>query len=333
MKARKEMKNKKVFLIILVLLVLGLSGFALREHVLPDKQGGGTVVTVPPAEDQEEQVLPESEQETPPEVPAGDEAEDEVKNTANAGAANTPVKPAEPLAAANGQLSNTKYGWGLVRNSKHLQPEMPAAINNRLSRHGAYWVGDAAEKVVYLTFDNGYENGYTAKIMDALKDNNVPAAFFVTGHYLKDQPELIKRMVREGHIVGNHTDNHPSLPDISDEKIIEELQTVERDFEKITGIKGMKYMRPPQGEYSERTLALTRELGYHNIFWSMAMKDWVPLPGGPQEAYQTVMDNLHNGAVILLHAVSSDNAAVMDRMLKDIKAQGYTFKTLDDLVK
>lgn len=331
MKARAEKKSYKVFLIVLVLLILGISGFTLREYVIEAKPEGVADLEAPPAANRDEQTMPEGEEETPPEAPAPGTGE--VKDGASDGAANTPVKPAEPLTAANGQLSNTKQGWGLVRNNKHLQPEMPASINARLSRYGAYWVGDASEKVVYLTFDNGYENGYTAKILDALKANNVPAAFFVTGHYLNDQPELVKRMVNEGHTVGNHTDNHPSLPDIPDEKIIQELQAVEQDFEKITGIKGMKYMRPPQGEYSERTLALTRELGYHNIFWSMAMKDWVPMPGGPQEAYRTVMDNLHNGAVILLHAVSNDNAEVMDRLLKDIKAQGYTFKTLDDLVK
>ncbi|MDD3652915.1 MAG: delta-lactam-biosynthetic de-N-acetylase [Desulfotomaculaceae bacterium] len=239
----------------------------------------------------------------------------------------------EPATTTVGQLSNTKRGWGLKRNSKHLQPEMPASIGMELSKYGAYWVGSPDQKIVYLTFDNGYENGFTDDILDALKANSVKAAFFVTGHYLNSQPELIKRMVNEGHLVCNHTDTHPSLPDISDEKIIKELQAVEQDFERITGIKGMKYLRPPKGEYSERTLAVTKELGYYNIFWSLAMVDWVPMPGGSQEAYQSVMDNLHNGAVILLHAVSKDNAEVMDRILKDIEAQGYSFKTLDDLVQ
>jgi len=317
----KVLKNKRILLAVLVLFLLGISACTLKERVFTDRQSGAAGVT--PTETHAEPL-------------SGSRAETQAaasgKDEANVGSSKTSAAATEPLATANSQLSNTKYGWGLVRNNKHLQPEMPASISARLSRYGAYWIGDPAEKVVYLTFDNGYENGYTAKILDALKANDVKAAFFVTGHYLKDQPELVKRMVNEGHIVCNHTDTHPSLPDISDEQIIKELQTVEQNFEKITGQKGMKYLRPPQGEYSERTLAVTRELGYHNIFWSMAMKDWVPMPGGPQEAYQSVMDNLHNGALILLHAVSKDNADVMDRMLKDIKAQGYSFKTLDDLV-
>lgn len=237
--------------------------------------------------------------------------------------------PDTPTAA----LLNNKRGWGLKRNNGHSQPEMPSLISNTLNKYGAYWIGSPREKVVYLTFDEGYENGYTPAILDTLKASGVEAAFFVTGHYLKSQPELVKRMVDEGHIVGNHTDTHPSLPDISDEQIKKELQAVEKMYQDMTGRKNMKYLRPPKGEYSERTLALTRELGYHNIFWSMAMVDWVPMPGGPEEAYRGVMDNLHNGALILLHAVSKDNAMALDRIIKDIKTQGYTFKTLDDLAK
>ncbi|SHJ05796.1 delta-lactam-biosynthetic de-N-acetylase [Desulfofundulus thermosubterraneus] len=228
-------------------------------------------------------------------------------------------------------LSNARRGWGIKRNDNHQQPEMPKAIRDTLARYDAYWIGSPGEKVLYLTFDEGYENGYTAKILDILKANNVKAAFFVTGHYIKSQPELVKRMVAEGHIVGNHTMNHPSLPDISDDEIKKELQSVEELYTRLTG-KKMKYLRPPKGEYSERTLAVTRQLGYYNIFWSLALVDWIPMPGGPQEAYQSVMDNLHNGAVILLHAVSRDNTEALDRILKDARAQGYTFKTLDDLV-
>ncbi|WP_066637380.1 delta-lactam-biosynthetic de-N-acetylase [Desulfolucanica intricata] len=230
-------------------------------------------------------------------------------------------------------LSNTKQGWGLKPNDSHRQPEMPSEINDTLKKYDAYWIGSPKKKIVYLTFDEGYEKGYTAKILDALKANNVKAAFFVTGHYLKTQPDLVKRMVKEGHIVANHTDTHPSMPDVSDEQIKKELQAVEKLYKEVTGKKDMRYLRPPKGEYSERTLALTRELGYYNIFWSMALVDWVPMPGGPEESYRSVMDNLHNGAIILLHAVSEDNANAMDRILKGVKAQGYTFGTLDDLVK
>jgi len=318
----KSLRNKKVFLAAIVLL-LGVSGYMLQSRLETARQDvtGATYSGTCP-----ESALPDVKtgEMTGAQAPVSPASETDTGTFSAAGETST---------AAAGQLSNAKRGWGMKRNANHLQPEMPASISSLLGKYGAYWIGRPDEKAVYLTFDNGYENGYTSKILDALKANDVKAAFFVTGHYLETQPELVKRMVNEGHIVGNHTDTHPSLPDISDEQIVKEIQAVERNFEKITGRKGMKYLRPPKGEYSERTLALTRELGYHNIFWSLALVDWVPMPGGPQEAYRSVMDNLHNGALILLHTVSRDDAEAMDQILRDIKAQGYSFKTLDDLVK
>lgn len=246
--------------------------------------------------------------------------------------AHSPGNGAPTAKPAADNLSNKRYGWGIKRNSNHQTPEVPKGIASLLAKHDAYWIGDTHQKAVYLTFDEGYENGYTPKILDILKEQKVPAAFFITGHYLKSQPELVKRMVAEGHIVGNHTVNHPSLPDLSKEQIKKEVDQLAEDFFKLTGHK-MAYLRPPKGEYSERTLAETREMGYYNIFWSLALVDWVPMPGGAEEAYQSVMNNLHNGAIILLHAVSRDNTEALERILKDTKAQGYTFKTLDDLVK
>jgi len=329
----KNLKNKKVFLAALVLL-LGVFGYILQSHLETVRRGvtGATYPGTSP-----ESTLPDIKtgEATGLQAPASPTSETEPASGIHNAEKATDSFPAadESSTVAAGQLSNAKHGWGLKRNTSHQQPEMPASISAMLGKYGSYWIGRPDEKVVYLTFDNGYENGYTSKILDALKANEVKAAFFVTGHYLDTQPDLVKRMVDEGHIVGNHTDTHPSLPDISDEQIVKELQAVERNFEKVTGQKGMKYLRPPKGEYSERTLAVTRELGYHNIFWSLALVDWVPMPGGPQEAYRSVMDNLHNGALILLHTVSKDDAEAMDRILKDIKAQGYSFKTLDDLVK
>ncbi len=317
MKKKKGKTTKEKLYFGVLVLLLALSVYAARTY-----QGTeGRVPAEQPAafENNSEYVEPDIGPNEPSE-PAGEDTKPVVEDKT----------PAVPTAA--GDLSNARHGWGLKRNSSHLQPEMPSSITSSLKKHGAYWIGSPDQKVVYLTFDEGYENGYTARILDTLKDNDVKAAFFVTGHYLETQPELVKRMVDEGHIVGNHTDTHPSLPEVSDESIKKELQVVEQKFEEITGRSGMKYLRPPKGEYSERTLALTHRLGYHNIFWSMAMVDWIPMPGGPQESYQSVMDNLHNGALMLLHAVSKDNTEAMDRILKDIKAQGYTFGTLDDLV-
>jgi len=227
-------------------------------------------------------------------------------------------------------LDNTLYSWGLRVLPNHQTPEITPRAMELIKKYDAIFVGDTTKKVVYLTFDEGYENGYTPKILDILKENNVKAAFFVTGPYVKEQADLVKRMVEEGHIVGNHTVNHPSLPTLSDEKVKEEITMLGDMFKELTG-KDMKYFRPPKGEYSERTLYLTKSLGYRTVFWSLALADWQPLPGGPEESYNTVMKRLHPGAVILLHAVSKDNALALDRIIKSIKAEGYEFKTLDDI--
>ncbi len=335
----KKLKHKRVYVYlgIVFIVFLGIFGCAAKSHL----DGNGQVVQGEPHESQvaaDNQALLDEDND----IESGAKTNPAPDNTSESKPGNG-AKP-EPAVKNAGEktsigsgvtsgLPNDRRGWGLKKNSLHQQPEMPAYIATELSRYDAYWVGSPDRKVVYLTFDEGYENGYTPAILDALKANGVKAAFFVTGHYLKSQPGLVQRMVDEGHIVGNHTENHPSLPDVSDEQIEKELRLVEERYEEVTGCKNMRYLRPPQGEYSERTLALTRELGYHNIFWSFAMVDWLPLPGGAQESHQTVMDNLHNGALLLLHAVSKDNAEAMDKILKDIKAQGYTFMTLDDLVR
>lgn len=318
MKDNKLTKNK-VYLALALGLVTGLLGYTLNNYWGGTGQGAST----PPARNQI--VADEEKTKSPPPASA---KQDDATTAPTATIAQETGTPGN----STGALSNTRHGWGIKPNQEHRQPEMPQAINTLLARYDAYWLGDPAEKVLYLTFDEGYENGYTPKILDILKENDVKAAFFVTGHYIKSQPELVQRMAKEGHIVGNHTDTHPSLPDISEEQIAKELQVVEQSFARLTGQQSMSYLRPPKGEYSERTLAVTRKLGYHNIFWSLAMVDWVPMPGGPDQAYQGVMDHLHNGAVILLHAVSQDNTEALDRILKDIKKQGYEFKTLDHLV-
>jgi peptidoglycan-N-acetylmuramic acid deacetylase len=227
-------------------------------------------------------------------------------------------------------LDNTLYGWGVRVLPNHQTPEITPKAMELIKKYDAIFVGDTTKKVVYLTFDEGYEAGYTPKILDILKENNVKAAFFVTGPYVKEHADLVKRMVEEGHIVGNHTVNHPSLPTLSDEKVKEEITKLGEMFKELTG-KKMKYFRPPKGEYSERTLYLTKSLGYRTVFWSLAMADWQPLPGGPEESYNTVIRRLHPGAVILLHAVSKDNVIALDRIIKSVKAEGYEFKTLDDI--
>mgnify|MGYP001176970675 CR=1 FL=1 len=229
-------------------------------------------------------------------------------------------------------LDNTLYGWGMRVLPDHKTPEITSKALSLIKKYDGIFTGDTTKKDIYLTFDEGYENGYTPKILDILKENNVKAAFFVTGPYIKEHGDLVKRMVAEGHIVGNHTVNHPSLPKISDEKVKSEITGLAEMFKSLTG-KDMHYFRPPMGEYSERTLYITKSLGYKTVFWSLALADWQPLPGGPEESYNTVMSRIHPGAVILLHAVSKDDTIALDRILKGLKAQGYVFKTLDDLSK
>ncbi len=230
-----------------------------------------------------------------------------------------------------GGVSNKKYGWGLKKN-KNAPPEIPSEIIEILSRYGGIYK-DSEPHSLYLTFDEGYENGYTSKILDVLKENDVKAAFFVTGPYIKKEKELIKRMVDEGHIVGNHTVNHPSMPEVSDEKLKKEIEELSENFKELTG-EEMKFFRPPMGEYSERTLKLTQELGYTSVFWSFAYKDWeVKNQKGTDYAYTQITDGVHDGAILLLHAVSKDNAEILDKVIKDLKSQGYRFKSLEDFGK
>lgn len=241
------------------------------------------------------------------------------------------VKP-EEKAVAGSVYNNKKYAWSFVRKKDHLPPAFETKQAQLADKYKAIYIGDTSKKVVYLTFDEGYENGYTPKILDTLKVNNVKAAFFITMPYLKKEFKLVDRMVKEGHTVGNHTVHHPSMPDVvDDEKLENEMLDLDRNFYEVTG-KSMKYLRPPMGEYSERTLKISKDLGYRNVFWSFAYADWnVNSQKGTQYAYKMIMDNVHNGAVLLLHAVSRDNAEVLGSVIKDLKSQGYTFGTLDEI--
>lgn len=226
-------------------------------------------------------------------------------------------------------LSNKKLSWWIELNKNHQPTTVPKDIKNMIDNHGGIYIGDTSKKVVYLTFDEGYENGYTPKILDTLKANNVKAIFFVTGPFVKQNEGLVKRMLDEGHEVGNHSINHPSLPTLDYAGFENEMLGLEKIMNEKFG-KSFKYMRPPMGEYSERTLEAAKQLGYKSVFWSFAYLDYdVNNQKGADYAYNMVMNNLHNGAIYLLHAVSKDNTEALDRIIKDIKAQGYEIKALD----
>ncbi|WP_100330380.1 delta-lactam-biosynthetic de-N-acetylase [Bacillus xiapuensis] len=227
-------------------------------------------------------------------------------------------------------VSNQAIHWGLKKASNEQPAEAGKELDDLLGKYGAFYKGDPKEKVVYLTFDNGYENGYTASILDTLKKEKVPATFFVTGHYLKSAFDLVKRMNKEGHIIGNHSWNHPDLTQVHDEKLKEELKMVKEKTAQLTKQKEMKYLRPPRGILSERTLKLAKDEGYTHVMWSLAYVDWqTNQQKGWKYAYDNIMAQIHPGAVLLLHTVSKDNAEALPQAIKDLKKRGYRFESLD----
>lgn len=224
----------------------------------------------------------------------------------------------------------TIYDWYFVRSKEHRPPATDTRYVSMLDGRGFY-LGPATQKEIYLTFDAGYENGYTARILDTLRDNGVQAAFFVTGGYVQLNQELVLRMAREGHTIGNHSMNHPSMPTLDNNQVRSEIDTVHQLVKNLTG-KEMKHFRPPYGQFNGRVLELASQQGYTTVFWSMAYRDWdVDNQPGAEATYRHVMDYVHEGAVILLHNVSSSNAEALARIIKDLKAQGYRFASLEDV--
>ena len=230
-------------------------------------------------------------------------------------------------ASANGN-------WGLSFQTEGAPP-IANATADQLAKYNACYAEMTDEKVLYLTFDAGYENGNTAKILDALKKHQVPATFFVVGNYLETSPELVKRMVDEGHFIGNHTYHHPDMSKISSKDAFQkELTDLESKYTEITGLTMPKYYRPPQGKYSEQNLQMAKDLGYTTFFWSLAYVDWYQdKQPSKQEAFDKLLGRIHPGAVILLHSTSSTNAAILDELLTKWKEMGYTFRSLDMLVQ
>ena len=225
-----------------------------------------------------------------------------------------------------------EYGWYYSFNKEEKIPYAPKETPY-VHNHKVLYCGDNSKKDIFLTFDEGYENGNTAKILDILKNNKVPAAFFVTRPYVKDYPDLIKRMDEEGHLVCNHSSHHPSMAKILDkEKFKKEFTEVEEEYRKVTGKEMPKFFRPPMGKYSEQSIILTEELGYTTVFWSFAYRDWlVDEQPSKEVAKKKIMDKLHNGEIALLHAVSDTNTAILDEIIKELKAKGYEFKSLNDI--
>ena len=222
--------------------------------------------------------------------------------------------------------------WGLSFPEEGATP-IGNATMEELARYNGYYVGDTSKKVIYLTFDCGYENGNTAAILDALKKHNAPAAFFVVGAMVKSAPDLIRRMVAEGHIVGNHTCNHPDMSAIADPAAFEaELTKLSALYREVTGQDLPMYYRPPQGLYSEENLKQAAALGYKTILWSLAYVDWYnDDQPTDEEAFGKLLPRIHNGAIVLLHQTSSTNARILDQLLTRWEEMGYRFASLEEL--
>ena len=222
--------------------------------------------------------------------------------------------------------------WGLSFRQEGSAPIGNAGVQ-QLQQYDAVYLGNTNEKVLYLTFDAGYENGCTEKILDVLKKHRVPAAFFLVGHYVEKNSDLVRRMVDEGHIVGNHTMHHYDMSKLEDPAAFEkELRDLEALFLEVTGKELPRYYRPPQGTYSAENLGQAKKLGYKTVFWSLAYVDWLKdRQPTREEAFGKLLPRTHNGAVILLHSTSVTNAEILDELLTRWKEQGYEFLSIDRL--
>ena len=235
-------------------------------------------------------------------------------------------------AAGEAAVAVSTDNWGLSFPTEGQSPVGNATVEE-LAQYNAYYLGVTSRKVIYLTFDCGYENGYTASILDTLKKHNAPAAFFVVGNMIESAPDLIRRMVAEGHIVGNHTYHHPDMSSISEQSAFQkELESLEALFQETTGQTMSKYYRPPQGKYNVENLRQAKALGYKTILWSLAYVYWyVDDQPTPEQAYSKLLPRIHDGAIVLLHSTSRTNAEILDELLTKWEEMGFSFASLDQL--
>lgn len=220
--------------------------------------------------------------------------------------------------------------WGLNFQSEGAPP-VANASQEYLRNFDALYVGDANQKEIYITFDAGFENGNTERILDALKKHGVKATFFLVGNYFETQPELVKRMAEEGHTIGNHTYSHPDMSKIGDIQSFQtELQKNEALYRDILGSEMPKLYRPPQGKFCEENLKMAQQLGYSTVFWSLAYVDWyTDDQPTPEQAFSKLLPRIHPGAVVLLHSTSSTNAEILDELLTKWEETGYSFGDLE----
>ena len=256
-----------------------------------------------------------------------------------AGTANEEKTAGESRSSDTGEEESAEVSaqtsWGLS-----FQQEGAAPVGNAtpedLKEYGAYYIDEegAEEKNIYLTFDAGYENGYTSDILDVLKEEEVPATFFLVGNYIEQSPDLVKRMEKEGHTVGNHTMHHPDMASISEKEAFKkELEDLEALYKETTGKDMKKIYRPPQGKYSEENLKQASDMGYTTVFWSLAYVDWYEdKQPTREEALNKLNGRIHPGAIVLLHSTSKTNSKILQELIQGWKEQGYKFCSIDNLL-
>lgn len=221
--------------------------------------------------------------------------------------------------------------WGLGYGTSGTKPTGNTSAEELLEDN-AYFVDQGDEKVIYLTFDAGFENGYTPDILDTLKETKVPATFFLVGPYIRDNPELVKRMESEGHIVGNHSMSHPDMTKLDKAAFQKQLTETEELYRSVTGKDMLKFYRPPQGKYCKSNLENAKELGYTTVFWSLAYVDWyVDNQPTKEQAFSKLIPRVHPGTVLLLHSTSETNAKILKDLIEEYRNMGYEFKSLTEL--
>ena len=252
--------------------------------------------------------------------------ENNTDGTSTADKTNVAETTLDVTQVALGNFSNEKIVWGPGRADEHQRPADPVSLQEKYGELGSQFIM-SDEKFICLTFDEGYENGYTPMILDTLKEKNVKAIFFVTYDFAKDNKELIERMIDEGHIIGNHTYRHYTLDEVDEQTAAEEIEFLDKYMKENFRYR-MTLFRFPKGEFSEKTLALADKLGYKSIFWSFAYADWdTENPGNPDDAFKEITEHTHNGEIMLLHAVSQTNAKILGDVIDEVKNQGYEFTT------
>lgn len=249
-------------------------------------------------------------------------------------AGQTGEQAVEGVLADNAEILSDSENWGLGFGKSGEKPTGNATVAE-MKQYDAYYMAEGDEKVLYLTFDCGYENGNTEPILDALKKHNAPATFFVVGHFLESAPDIVKRMVEDGHTVGNHTYHHPDMSKISDTASFQkEMNDVAALFRETTGTELAMYYRPPQGKYNTANLQMAKDMGYSTFFWSLAYVDWnQDEQPSHEEALDKLTTRVHPGAIVLLHSTSKTNGEIMDELLTKWEEMGYTFRPLSDFVE